>query len=186
MEKLNAKWYAMYTKPGFERKVANLLTKKKIEHYCPIYQVQPQSGERRKNVLEPLFKSYVFIRTEEQHLNTALNTHGVINFIYWLNRPAEIDGKEIDIIKKILNDYEQVYLEKTSVSQNGNIKMVKGSLVGKEGNLTDVWHNSVEVVLPSLGYALKANSYKSQAEHVKIITPSSKPASSILMKFNSQ
>ncbi|RYZ19047.1 MAG: antitermination protein NusG, partial [Chitinophagaceae bacterium] len=38
---MNAKalWYAIYTKPRWEKKVAELLTRKGIENYCPLNKV---------------------------------------------------------------------------------------------------------------------------------------------------
>ena len=62
----NTFWYVVYTKPNWEKKVAELLEKKGIEQYCPLNKVQKQWHDRKKTVWEPLFKSYVFVRTDEQ------------------------------------------------------------------------------------------------------------------------
>ena len=35
----NKKWYAVYTRPRWEKKVAEILTRRKIENYCPINKV---------------------------------------------------------------------------------------------------------------------------------------------------
>ncbi|MGN6401535.1 MAG: transcription termination/antitermination NusG family protein, partial [Flavisolibacter sp.] len=32
---MSAKWYAIYTRPRWEKKVNSLLVQKKIESYCP-------------------------------------------------------------------------------------------------------------------------------------------------------
>jgi len=42
------KWHAVYTKPCWEKKVANLLELKKIEHYCPLQKVYRQWSDRKK------------------------------------------------------------------------------------------------------------------------------------------
>ena len=54
-------WYAVYTKPRWEKKVAGLLERKGIESYCPLNKVQRQWSDRKKIVMEPLFQSYVFV-----------------------------------------------------------------------------------------------------------------------------
>ncbi|MCW3094268.1 MAG: NusG antitermination factor, partial [Ferruginibacter sp.] len=41
-------WYALYTRPGTEKKVANLLSRKNIENYCPL---KRQGNARKKVVL---------------------------------------------------------------------------------------------------------------------------------------
>ncbi|MEI9958604.1 MAG: transcription termination/antitermination NusG family protein [Ferruginibacter sp.] len=58
-------WHAVYTKPRWEKKVAALLEARGIEYYCPLNKVVKQWSDRKKVVLEPLFKSYVFVHVEE-------------------------------------------------------------------------------------------------------------------------
>ena len=67
MHKAN-QWYAVYTRPRWEKKVASLLTKKKIENFCPLNKVVRQWADRKKTVYEPLFTSYVFVNTSETEM----------------------------------------------------------------------------------------------------------------------
>ncbi len=59
-------WYVIYTKPQSEKKVATLLTKKKIENFIPLVSAEALRSWRHKLVYRPLFKSYVFVYTTEQ------------------------------------------------------------------------------------------------------------------------
>ena len=59
------KWFVVYTIPRWEKKVALLLQQKGIEHYCPLNKVTRQWSDRRKIVVEPLFKGYVFVKVSE-------------------------------------------------------------------------------------------------------------------------
>ncbi|HEX6432075.1 MAG TPA: transcription termination/antitermination NusG family protein, partial [Niastella sp.] len=56
------RWYAVYTHAKWEKKVADLLTRKNIENYCPLNKVVRQWTDRKKIIYEPLFTSYVFPR----------------------------------------------------------------------------------------------------------------------------
>src|SRR5215211_2634080 len=94
-----SKWYAVYTKPRWEKKVADLLTRKQIENYCPLNKVKRQWSDRKKIVMEPLFQSYVFVRVPKNMLTMVRETSGVLNFVYWLQKPAIIRDEEIDLIK---------------------------------------------------------------------------------------
>jgi transcription antitermination factor NusG len=58
-------WYALYTKPRWEKKIHKLLQQKGIESYCPLNKVRRKWSDRIKVVEEPLFKSYIFVRVEE-------------------------------------------------------------------------------------------------------------------------
>lgn len=164
-----ASWYALYTKPRWEKKVADLLTKKKITNYCPLNKVQKQWSDRKKIVLEPLFRSYVFVHITEAEQPLVRQIDGVINFVYWLGKPAIIRDSEIDVIKRFLQDYENVQLEKAEVNLNDTVRVTHGPLLFMEGNVVEVKHKTVKVLLPSLGFSLVAEIDKSHIEKVKLI-----------------
>jgi transcription antitermination factor NusG len=164
-----ATWYALYTKPRWEKKVADLLTKKKIVNYCPLNRVQKQWSDRKKIVLEPLFKSYVFVCIPETRQLDIRQTDGVINFVYWLGKPAVIRDNEIDVIKRFLHDYENVQLEKAEVNLNDTVRVTHGPLLFMEGNVVEVKHKTVKVLLPSLGFTLVAEVDKTHIEKVKLV-----------------
>src|SRR6266852_5926070 len=94
------KWYALYTKPRWEKKVADLLSAKDIESYCPVNRVYRQWSDRKKMISVPLFTGYVFVNIDEKRQVAVRSTTGVINFVYWLNKPAVIQDEEIALIKK--------------------------------------------------------------------------------------
>jgi transcription antitermination factor NusG len=165
-------WYALYTRPRWEKKVADLLEKKKVEVYCPLNKVQKQWADRRKVVLEPLFSSYVFVYvTEQEHLSIR-QTDGVVNFVYWLNRPAVIRNEEIDTIKKFLNEYDHVSVERTQVNLNDRVRIINGPLMMWEGNVVEIRTNTVKITLPSLGQTLVAEIRK---ENLETISPLQEP-----------
>src|SRR5690349_19596383 len=113
---LKKQWFVLYTRLGSERKVAEQLEKRQIESYCPQSKTNKPWGEKRKTAFRPLFCSYVFaFATPEEH-KIIRQTDGVINFIYWLNKPAVIRQEEIDTIRNFLKEYDHVRLEKTAIN----------------------------------------------------------------------
>ncbi|MEO5998463.1 MAG: UpxY family transcription antiterminator [Chitinophagaceae bacterium] len=159
-------WYAVYTKPRWEKKVASLLARKQIENYCPLNKVQRQWSDRKKIVLEPLFQSYVFVNISIKEQLLVRETSGVLNFVYWLQKPAVIRDEEINVIKKFLNEYHHVQLEKATVSLNDKVRIIGGPLMMREGNVLEVKNKTVKVLLPSMGYALIAEIEKINLEKV--------------------
>lgn len=155
-------WYALYTRPRWEKKVSELLTKKKIVSYCPLNKVIKQWADRKKTILEPLFPSYVFVQLNATEMIRAKETDGVINFVYWLSKPAVIKDVEIDAIKNFLNEYDNVYLEKNAVNVNDTVRIIRGPLRDYEGNVVSIKNNNKIVIsLPSLGYMMVAEVQKS-------------------------
>jgi len=165
----NKFWYVIYTKPRWEKKVAESLMKKGIEQYCPLNKVQKQWHDRKKIVFEPLFNSYVFVYTTRETHSYIKNIPGIVNFVHWLGKPAIVKNEEIDGIRQFIAEHKNVLLEKTTVSIDDTVKIVHGPFIHREGKIVQVNNNSVKIQLPSLGYALVAQINKA---HIELI-PSS-------------
>jgi transcription antitermination factor NusG len=98
------RWFAAYTKPRWEKKVSGVLERKGVECWCPLKKTEKQWSDRKKVVEEPLFTSYVFVRINETEKSVVLMTDGILNFVYYIGKPAIIRDEEIDIIKKFLSE----------------------------------------------------------------------------------
>ena len=59
-------WFALYTKPHNEIKVAEKLLSMGIEAYCPTIVVEKQWSDRKKKIQQPLLNSYVFVKVNEK------------------------------------------------------------------------------------------------------------------------
>jgi len=154
---LTSHWYAIYTKPRWEKKVHSLLTDKKIESYCPLNKVRKKWSDRMKTVEEPLFKSYVFARVSEEEQTKVRMTAGVMNFVYWQGKPAIIRAKEIEVIRKFLNEYENVLVEPLELKENGKVIIRQGLFMDHEAKILKIEGNRVKVEIESIGYSLIAS-----------------------------
>jgi transcriptional antiterminator NusG len=161
MNKEFLKWYVVYTRPCHEKRVAELLAEKEIGHYCPLQKVQRQWSDRKKIILEPLFKSYVFVHITEKGQMPVRQTEGVINFVNFLGKPAVIRDEEISVIRQFLNDYQHVQLEKIELHINEKVTVTGGPLMMQEGIVVQIKSRTAKVLLPSLGFALIAEIDKS-------------------------
>jgi transcription antitermination factor NusG len=159
---LTSKWYAVYTRPRWEKKVNNLLEAKGIESYCPLNKVRRKWSDRIKTIEEPLFKSYVFVKIDEDARTNVRMTDGVINFVYWNGKPALIKEREIQTIKRFLDEYENVELIKIDLKPQQRVKVIAGPLMDQEGKVLEVKHKQVKVAIDSLGYMLVADIEKSK------------------------
>ena len=160
------KWHAVFTKPHCEKKVADILTRKGIENYCPQHKVYNQGNDRRKIIHAPLFPSFVFVRISMDEISIVRQTHGIINFIFWLSKPAIIRDKEIEIIRRFLKEHSFVELEKVDVHPNDVVQINSGPLIEQEGNMVSIKNKFVKMILPSLGYIMCA---EHETVNVKVI-----------------
>jgi transcription antitermination factor NusG len=160
------KWFVVYAKPHYEKKVSDTLTRKGIENYCPVNKVLKQWNDRKKIIHTPLFSSYVFVRISPDEHFTVRQTSGVLNFLFWLNKPAVVKDKEIEIIKKFLKEHGFVKLEKVDVHFNDVVKINSVPLIEQEGNIVSIKGKTVKMILPSLGYIMCA---ELETVNVKVI-----------------
>lgn len=110
-----------------------------------------------KTVEEPLFKSYVFVKVDDAQRAAVRTTDGVINFIYWDGKPAVIREKEIQAIKKFLDEHENVTLIKMDFKPAQRVVVTAGTLMDKEGQVLEVKNKIAKVAIESMGYILVAD-----------------------------
>jgi transcriptional antiterminator NusG len=160
------KWYAVYTKPRWEKKVATLLSEKKVDNYCPLNRVLRQWKDRKKIVLEPLFHSYVFVHIDLKERELVWHTPGVINFVFEEGKAAVVRDEDIYSIRRFLNEHDNVSVAKAEIKVNDIIRINYGPFQFMEGNVYELRKSTVKVLLPSLGFELIAEIKK---EHVEVI-----------------
>jgi transcription antitermination factor NusG len=149
-------WYAIYTKPRWEKKVYSLLTEKGMEAYCPLNRVRKKWSDRIKMVEEPLFKSYVFVHIIGKEQPEVRTINGVLNFVYWLGKPAIVKPADIDRIKRFLNEYENVTVQALDLQPDDTVIVTSGALMEKEGKVLKRSSNTITIEIASLGYRLVA------------------------------
>ena len=133
-----------------------LLKEKGVESYCPLNKVRRKWSDRIKIIEEPLFKSYVFVKVNDEDRTNVRMTNGAVNFVYWNGKPAVIKEKEIIAIKRFLNEYENVEARQMKLKVDQRVRITNGTLMDQEGTVLDLRHKTVKVAIDSLGYILIA------------------------------
>src|SRR5215210_450658 len=146
------RWFAAYTKPRWEKKVSRVLERKGVECWCPLKKTEKQWSDRKKVIEEPLFTSYVFVRINETEKSVVLMTDGILNFVYYIGKPAIIRDEEIDIIKKFLSEKEAAVSVQSlhSLDENTRIKVNHGIFMDTTGTVLKGGRKKVFVKLESL------------------------------------
>lgn len=153
---MEKQWFALYTKPRWEKKVDSVLSGKDIESWCPVQKVQKQWSDRKKIVEEPLFKSYVFVRIDDKERVKVLMTDGVLNFVHYLGKPAVIRDEEVLVIKKYLLEKDaSISLQSIeSFNENTLVKINHGVFMDNTGTVLRAGKKKVFVKLESLGQVM--------------------------------
>lgn len=164
MMKAEVNWFALYTKPRWEKKVAKTLGENGIVVYCPLNKVVRKWSDRKKIVLEPLFKGYVFVQIAEEEKLAVKQTDGVVNFVYWNRKPAIVRQKEIETIQRFLSEFSDVAVEDIHLEVDKQVVIKKGVLVNYQGIVLEVLGNKAKVLIESMGLKLSATIDKKNLE----------------------
>jgi transcription antitermination factor NusG len=155
-------WFAVYTKLNCERKVSTILTKKGIINLLPLVQ---NESHKKKNGGIAVFPNLVFLKLEKEHIQKVLQIPEIINFVYWLGKPASIKEVEIEVIQRFIIEHKNVSIQKIEVNREEGVRIITSlDEKGIQKSLPKL--ETVKVTLPSLGYALIGERQKT---YVKVI-----------------
>lgn len=71
-------WHVLHVRSNFERRVAQHLAVRAIEHYVPLYRERVKWTDRAVVTERPLFSGYVFARFSPEFRITAVSVPGVV------------------------------------------------------------------------------------------------------------
>ncbi len=146
-------WYALYTKPRKEQKIAQQLDQLGFTIYLPLKTEMKQWSDRKKKITSPLFSSYVFIQIEDSKRAEVFIIDGVLNYVFWLGKPAVIRSAEIELMRsEIEKSNGEVVIREIEAGER--IQLQQGLFKGKEAVIEHVSNQKAHLFLPSLGVKL--------------------------------
>ncbi|MBQ2498711.1 MAG: UpxY family transcription antiterminator [Bacteroidales bacterium] len=169
-EKTIARWYAVYVKSRYEKKTCKLLEDRHIEVYLPLLNRLKQWSDRKKMVEEPLFKSYIFVRTDLKNYYDILNTPGVVRFVGFEGRPAPVPDNQIMAVRQFVGDYDGVLEldEIQSLHEGQLVEIVYGEMKGLVGRLVSFNGKQRLIVdIESVGRSIPINISRSQVRSLQ-------------------
>ena len=150
-------WYVVYTKPKWEKKVAERLNEMGVVSYCPLITKVSQWSDRKKIIQVPLFNSYIFVQLEEADRNRIFDVVGAVRYLFWLGKPAVVKDAEIESIKDWLAVPEQYEVTLDQWKKGDKIVLDSGPFVSQTAVIQEVKTNHYILILESLGCVLKVN-----------------------------
>ena len=130
-----SRWRVLYVITNHEKRVAQHLTVRSLEHYLPLYTERSRWTDRAVSLERPLFAGYIFVRFAPQARVSVLSAPGVLRLLGETERDT-VSETEIAHIREglasgcILRPYRGAAL--------GNpVRVLRGVFKGAEGVMTD-------------------------------------------------
>src|ERR1700677_4834970 len=140
------KWFAVYTTSRHEKRVAQHLTQRQIEHYLPLYRSQRKWSDGSRVTLDlPLFPGYLFVHIKRTERVRVLDVPGALAVVGGTGRePVALPEEAIDTLRTGLHLRRVEPHPLLTVGQRARIR--SGALAGMEGVVVR-WKNCFRVVL---------------------------------------
>lgn len=134
------RWYAACTSANHERRIAEQLLVRDVEHFLPTYSSLRRWKDRRITLHLPLFPGYVFVRIALRDRLRVLQVPGVARFVSFNGAAAPVADAEIEQLQSALARGMRVephpYLTagRRARIKEGPLAGCEGILVRKKGN----------------------------------------------------
>jgi transcription antitermination factor NusG len=130
---LSRSWFAVYTQPRHEKRVAQYLAIREIEHYLPLYHPRRRWSDGSMVTLDlPLFPGYIFVHIDRTERVPVLGVPGVLTVVGGTGHlPASLPDAEIDALRAGLDLRQAEPHPLLTVGQRARIR--SGALAGMVG-----------------------------------------------------
>jgi transcription antitermination factor NusG len=161
------RWYVLFVRSNQEKRVADALSGREIEHFLPCYKSVRQWKDRRVTLEIPLFPGYVFLRMPLTERAKALTVPNVVSLVGACNRPSAVSDEEIAWIRQGTAHGKAEPHPYLKLGQR--IVVTDGVMCGMEGILVQKRNNTRVVV--SLDSIMRAFVVEIDASCVRPLEP---------------
>ncbi|WP_276348699.1 UpxY family transcription antiterminator [Daejeonella sp. JGW-45] len=159
-------WYVLYTKSRCEKAVAAKLASSGIEVYCPLLKRKKLWSDRWKWVEEPLFRSYCFVRLEDNERDRVFTANGVVRYLYHCGKPAVVRDEELELLKNWLNEYSHDSIQSSAFRVHDKVLLKSGALMDQKAEVLSKSGNYLTLFLETLGMQIKVDLRKNIIEKI--------------------
>ncbi len=130
----DVKWYALYVRSRYEKRVHQLLLEQGVVSFLPLLDTWKQWSDRKKKVSEPLFRGYLFVNIAMQREKIAvLDTEGVVKFIGIGKTPSVIYQRDIEWLKQLVREPDAVHRTFDALPPGQRVRVLAGPFKDFEG-----------------------------------------------------
>jgi transcription antitermination factor NusG len=151
------RWYALTTKPRYERATARQLRLKGFEELAPACKVRRRWSDRVKEIEQQLFPGYLFCSFAYEQRLAVLNTPGVLSIVGFGKTPAPVDDEEIAAVRRIVESGARAW-PWPCLRAGQRVRIQDGCLEGVTGTLVrehDAWRVVVNVEILNRAVAVE-------------------------------
>jgi|SRR6185437_6760962 len=137
-------WHVLHVIANHEKRVAQHLVIRSLEHYLPLYTERSQWTDRSVVLERPLFAGYVFVRFSPQTRLSVISVPGVLRLLSD-HEGDTVSNAEIDRIRHGLASGCRLRPHR-DVSLGTRVRVRGGVFEGVEGIVTELRHHCKVII----------------------------------------
>lgn len=141
---LGSPWNVLQVTANHEKRVAQHLLVRSVEHYLPLYTERSRWTDRSVTLERPLFTGYIFVRLSPQNKISVISTPGVLHLLGDSQRDT-VSAAEIDRIRDGLAR-GCVLRPHLSVPVGTPVRVRAGAFEGAKGIVTELRHQCKVII----------------------------------------
>ena len=166
------RWFAVYTTPRHEKRLAEHFGVRGIEFFLPLYRVLKKWKDGSRINLElPLFPNYIFVRISRRERVRVLQVPGVLSIVGCGREPAPLPDSDIEGLRRGIGSAKIEPYPYLVVGER--VRINAGPLAGMEGVLIRK-KNSFRVVL-TISMIMQSASVEVDVHDLEPINPNFHP-----------
>ncbi len=130
-------WFAVMTVPQNEKSVVRHFELREVESFLPTYESRRVwKNRQRKNIVLPLFPTYVFVHISPQERTKVLQSPGVLQIVGNRRECVPVPDIEIDLLRsnfqqRPIEPYRELLIGQRVRIKSGAMRGVQGTLIRK-------------------------------------------------------
>lgn len=156
----NNQWHIIYVREKWEKKTSVYLQKKGIEFFCPVLKPEHNLHHVKSGTGETVLSGYIFVKLNSHELNNIKSTPGVLNIIYWLDKPVSIRNEDMSALQRFFNSHSVLKTEHIKVNFDAHTTVTNILRDNRSTNPDELVTYTSILKFPAIGYAFIAEDIK--------------------------
>jgi hypothetical protein len=175
-------WHIIYIREKWEKKTSVYLQKKGIEFFCPFHKTERPLYKIHSG--EPVLAGYIFVKTSIDKLRRLKSIPGMVNIVYWLDKPAQIRDEDMSALQGFLNNHPVARTERIKLNFEAHTTLTNILRDNRGSSPAECITYTSILEFPAIGYAFIAENIQVDATDYAHIKNTKAPAVKTLSMLN--